>query len=206
MASDEIKLNKKTFEALASETRIGILKSLDVRQMTITELAGGLDMAKSSVHEHLQKMTDAGLVEKRETERKWTYYHLTKEGRQILHPHETAKILILIGLSIVAMVSGVSGIYNRMTQSTAQALSRSVGSASVTMEAAPEAASMAPKATPAPEAAQAIPTEPLMETIAGYAPPVLVFLILIAVAFLMGYSAFRIWRKMNPKMEPAAGD
>ncbi len=197
MASDEIRLNKKTFEALASETRIGILKLLDIRQMTITELSGGLDMAKSSVHEHLQKMADAGLVEKRETERKWTYYHLTKEGRQILHPHETAKILILIGLSIISLASGMFNIISRMTRAAAVALAgkeeRAVMMA--TEEAAEEAPAMAMQTPP-----------PIDVAPSGDTSTMIVSIVLILVAMAMGYYAYRKWRKMNPKMQPTAGD
>jgi DNA-binding transcriptional ArsR family regulator len=51
--SDEIRMDKKVFETLASDTRIAILKELDRRQMTLTELANSLDMAKATVHQHL---------------------------------------------------------------------------------------------------------------------------------------------------------
>lgn len=53
MPSDEIRMDKKVFETLASDTRIAILKELDRRQMTLTELANSLDMAKATVHQHL---------------------------------------------------------------------------------------------------------------------------------------------------------
>ena len=84
--ADEIKMDRAVFEALASETRIDILKKLDTRQMTISELAREMAMAKSTVHEHLAKMASSGLVEKFDDERKWTYYFLTRKGRNMRKP------------------------------------------------------------------------------------------------------------------------
>ncbi len=91
---DEIKMDRRTFESLASETRISILKNLDIRQMTITELSRNLELAKSTVHEHLKKLEDVELVEKIESSRKWSYYKLTYKGKRILHPHEMVKIMV----------------------------------------------------------------------------------------------------------------
>jgi DNA-binding transcriptional ArsR family regulator len=190
---DEIRMDKKTFEALTSDTRIGILKMLDMRQMTTTELASALEMAKSSVHEHLQKMVEAGLVEKQETERKWTYYYLTRKGRSILHPHETAKILILIGLSIVALATGVFGLISRMTRSAAKSLA---------MESAKAARGEALPGAPVEEPAPA----PLVSAPMSDASSLIMAVILILAAFAMAYYAYRMRRRARPKAPTAIED
>lgn len=112
MIKDEIRMDKKVFEALASETRVDLLKKLAIRQMTITELSNELGLAKSSVHEHLSKMVDVDFVEKIDDSHKWTYYRLTNKGRKILHPDETTKILLLLSSTILALVSGLWSILN----------------------------------------------------------------------------------------------
>ncbi|MEM3342276.1 MAG: winged helix-turn-helix domain-containing protein [Thermoplasmata archaeon] len=112
---DKITLDLDAFKALSSEARISILKNLDSGKKTVTELARELDLSKAAVHEHLQKLLEAGLVKKEDgeeslkvskplplempkagTKRKWTYYSLTWKGRRILHPEEV-KVAILLG-------------------------------------------------------------------------------------------------------------
>ena len=82
----DIVLTKDTFEVLASETRLDILKILSTRRMTVTELADTLDLAKSTVHHHLQRLADAGLVAADDDGRAWVYYALTQEGQGLLQP------------------------------------------------------------------------------------------------------------------------
>lgn len=179
----EIKIDRQVFEALASDTRIAILKELDQRPKTVTELADSLNMAKSSVHEHLSKMSGVGLVEKKDSERKWTYYSLTQKGRKILHPHETTKILVLIGLSILAFLGGVSQILK---------LARLPAGGAAVREAAPAAVS-----THAPQAAAKTGGN---ESLGGAAAapatePLILGTLLVCAGFLLGYFAYRIWRR-----------
>ncbi len=61
---DKITLDKKAFDVLASETRINILKKLDLRRMTVSELSKTLNLSKSTVYEHLEKLVDANFVKK----------------------------------------------------------------------------------------------------------------------------------------------
>ena len=111
MSLERVSLDRRAFEVLALETRIDILKRLDSRRMTITELSKELGLAKSTVHEHLIKMTDSGLVKKRGNEYKWVYYELTLKGSEILHPHETTKIILLLTSTALALAGGIIGIY-----------------------------------------------------------------------------------------------
>jgi DNA-binding transcriptional ArsR family regulator len=105
-------LDKKALKVLASETRIDILKKLNTRHMTVSELSRALDLSKSTVYEHLTKLIDAGLIKKGEdyaTNR--IYYELTEKGVRILHPHETTKIILLLSSTIAAFIGGFIEVY-----------------------------------------------------------------------------------------------
>lgn len=104
----KITLDAETFKALASATRLTVLKALDERRKTLTELARDLDLNKATVHEHLGLLLAAGLVRKRDDEgRKWIYYELTWTGQRILRPEATTTFNVLLGLSALAAGGGV---------------------------------------------------------------------------------------------------
>ena len=85
MTGDKITLDRKILRALSSDTRINILKNLNVRPMTVSELSRILNLPKSTIHENLEKLIDTGLVKKRKSEgRKRVYYELTEKGRRLL--------------------------------------------------------------------------------------------------------------------------
>ena len=71
MDEENIVLDKKSFEALAGETRIKILKSLNSRQKTSTELAQELNLAVPSIKEHLDTLESSGFVQKMDDGHKW---------------------------------------------------------------------------------------------------------------------------------------
>jgi len=102
-----LEIDKKTFRSLASETRVNILKTLDKRRCTVTELSGFLDLSKSTVHEHLLKLIDSGLVIKNKRDGyKWVYYEITEKGKQIIR-NNINKIILLLSFSIVSFVAGI---------------------------------------------------------------------------------------------------
>jgi len=74
--------------------------------MTVSELADGLGLARSTVHEHLAVLADADLVT-HENARKWRDYGLTKRARRILHPGKDHRIIFLLSTSLVALTAGV---------------------------------------------------------------------------------------------------
>jgi len=98
----KITLDSRTFQALASSTRLSVLRALDERRKTLSELARDLELNKATVHEHLQLLTAAELVRKKDEGRKWIYYELTWTGTRILHPQETTTFNLLLGLGVVA--------------------------------------------------------------------------------------------------------
>jgi DNA-binding transcriptional ArsR family regulator len=103
MGEDKITLDKDVFKALASETRISILKSLSRRRKTLTELSKELGMSFSTIKEHLDSLVAVGLIEQKDEGYKWKYYELTSKGKAILHP-EDKRIWILIGISIIGAI------------------------------------------------------------------------------------------------------
>lgn len=107
----ELTLDRDCFQVLSSDSRVTILKALDSKPMTITEISSSLDLAKSTVHEHLSAMLNTGLIGKYENGNKWVYYKLTAKAKNILHPHDRTRILILLSSSIVTFTLGASGVY-----------------------------------------------------------------------------------------------
>lgn len=105
----EVELDGDLLEVLASDTRRGILQSLDERRRTLSELARDLDRNKSTIHEHLGRLTEADLVHRDENdERKWTYYELTDHGERIINPDPTrTNVRLVIGAAVAGLVAGV---------------------------------------------------------------------------------------------------
>ena len=103
---EDVTLDRDDIVALSSDARVAILKSLDTRPMTMSELADGLGLARSTVHEHLSVLADADLVT-HENARKWRDYALSKRGRRILHPGRDHRIVFLLGTSLAVMTAGV---------------------------------------------------------------------------------------------------
>jgi DNA-binding transcriptional ArsR family regulator len=106
----KITLDQESFKALASDTRIEILKRLDKSQMTVTDLANDLQVNKSAVYKHLSRLLDAGLVKKLEDNRKWVYYKLSMKGMHLLHP-ERVQIALMLSASVLAITLALSQIY-----------------------------------------------------------------------------------------------
>jgi DNA-binding transcriptional ArsR family regulator len=108
-----ITLDQESFKALASEVRVDILKKLDERRQTVTDLSGLLSLSKPTLLEHLEKLQAAGLVKRVDEGRKWIYYELSQKGKKLLHPEKVAIVLALsttvalaaIGLFLILAVS-----------------------------------------------------------------------------------------------------
>src|SRR5688572_7218014 len=103
----KIVLDAEAFKALASDTRLQILKALDARPLTVSELSRLLDLNKATVFEHLKQLMAAELA-KREDDpaRKWVYYRLTWKGQNVLHP-ENAQIFLMLGMAALGLGGAV---------------------------------------------------------------------------------------------------
>ncbi|MBI4450362.1 winged helix-turn-helix transcriptional regulator [Candidatus Woesearchaeota archaeon] len=106
---EKVVLDQKTFKALAAETRVSILKTLNKRRHTQTELSAVLNMSVPTVKEHLDAMEKAGLVKMADEGRKWKYYDLTEVSRCILEP-DRKRLWITLGITGLAVVAGAAGI------------------------------------------------------------------------------------------------
>ena len=102
MEEEKITLDRKTFKTLASDTRINILKSLDQRRKTLSELSKQFSMSVSTVSEHLGNLSSADLVVQKDEGHKWKYYELTRKGKGVLYP-ETKKIWVILAISVIGI-------------------------------------------------------------------------------------------------------
>ncbi len=91
----KVELDKKSLFALASDTRVEILRSLQPMRRTVSQLSESLDIDKAAVHRHLKKMEEGGLV-KRFEEHGFVYYGLSWKARDLLMPNENTKIVVLL--------------------------------------------------------------------------------------------------------------
>ncbi len=100
----KITLDQESFKALASEVRVGVLKKLDERRQTVTDLSNHLGLSKPTLLEHLEKLQAASLVKRVDEGRKWIYYELSDKGRKVLHPE---RVSIVLALSSVAGLAAI---------------------------------------------------------------------------------------------------
>ena len=101
-----------TFKALASDTRLDILKALDGKKMNLKDISKATNLNKATLHEHLTKLYEAGLVKKKEREgHKWVYYKLSWKGEGLLHPENT-RIVVLFTATFIALGVGIIQLIN----------------------------------------------------------------------------------------------
>jgi len=99
----EIRLSSMEFKALASETRAGIIRLLQQRNHTLTELSKKLSLAAPTIKQHLGILENAELVQGLDEGRKWKYYRLTRKGQNIFSQETPASVFIVLGTSIAGL-------------------------------------------------------------------------------------------------------
>jgi DNA-binding transcriptional ArsR family regulator len=81
-----MELDFKTVKALSSPTRIEILREVREKESTPTDLSDRVERSKSTVSSHLDKLQDAGLIEKEKIEgRRRVIYEPTEKTEAILN-------------------------------------------------------------------------------------------------------------------------
>jgi len=106
MEDEELRVSKNLLKTLTVETRTNILKALERRPMTASELSRFLGKHVTTVSEHLDLLKDSELVERIERPgRKWIYYKLTKPGEQILHPKSYRWVFVL-AVTFITFIGG----------------------------------------------------------------------------------------------------
>ncbi len=106
----KVELDRRSLFALASDTRLEILKALETNRRTVSQLADLLGIDKAAVHRHLKKLEEGGFVSRTE-DHGFVYYALTWKSRDILNPNDRTKIVILISSSLICLLAMIVVIY-----------------------------------------------------------------------------------------------
>ncbi|MDD3493225.1 MAG: winged helix-turn-helix domain-containing protein [Candidatus Thermoplasmatota archaeon] len=107
---DSQSLEKEDLKILGTESRVKILKHLGKRKMTVSELSRQVDLSKSTVHEHLATLADAGFIEKSANNGNiWVYYHLTDKGKKALRSR--TRFFLMLSSAIVVLLLGLARLW-----------------------------------------------------------------------------------------------
>ncbi len=122
----KVTLDMSSFKALASDTRLNILKSLDGKKMNLKDISKETELNKATLHEHLNKLSEAGLVKRIERKgHKWVYYKLTWKGEGLLHPENT-RIVVLFSLTFIALAAGIVQFIRYLTVKVSNTIPRNL--------------------------------------------------------------------------------
>ena len=112
-----MELDFKTVKALSSPTRIEILRSALDGETTTTQISDELGKSKSTVSNHLQTLSDAGLLDKDEVEgRKRVSYVPTGKAKAIVEGRErNVKFSIATGFLFAIVGTAAAGRYATST-------------------------------------------------------------------------------------------
>jgi len=103
----KVNLDLDSFKALASETRLDILRTLDGKKMSLNDITKATNLHKMTLYEHLSKLVSAGFIKRIEREgHKWVYYKLTWKGSSLLHPENT-RIVVMFSITLVSLFFGI---------------------------------------------------------------------------------------------------
>ncbi|NYZ77746.1 winged helix-turn-helix transcriptional regulator [Candidatus Micrarchaeota archaeon] len=106
---DAIVMDQKTFKSLTSETRTGILKLLNKRNHTLSEVAETLGISKTTAKEHIDILVEGRLIEQVPSTNKWKYYTLTKDGRKLVGGEGPKKVVLVFGTFLAGMLLALYG-------------------------------------------------------------------------------------------------
>jgi DNA-binding transcriptional ArsR family regulator len=109
MEDERILIDRQTLKAIASDTRMDILKLIYYRKYTLSEISFKLKLSAPTIKEHLVHLINSNLVIREESKNKWKYYTLTDKGKKLVNPKEI-KVLISFMVSLFATF-GLIGYY-----------------------------------------------------------------------------------------------
>ncbi|MCX6667236.1 MAG: winged helix-turn-helix domain-containing protein [Euryarchaeota archaeon] len=108
----KISLELDDIKALASDSRLEILKALDGKKLSLNNISEITKLNKATLHVHLSKLLEAEFIKKNEREgHKWVYYKLTWKGECLLHPENT-RIVVLFSITFISFFVGVIQLLN----------------------------------------------------------------------------------------------
>lgn len=114
----KVTLDINAFKALASDTRLDILRSLDGKRLNLKDISNATSLHQVTVHEHLIKLIEVDLVNKIEREgHKWVYYKLSWKGASLIHPENT-RITILFSIAFISLFIGIAGLIDLLRKTT----------------------------------------------------------------------------------------
>ena len=96
-------LDASTIKALNTKTRQEIIKLLQKRPYTASELSKILNKHVTTISEHMETLEKSGLINRNEG-RKWVYYNLTPKGSGIFSPGRAWTLVL--SLSVVSFFIG----------------------------------------------------------------------------------------------------
>lgn len=145
-----MEIDSRTVKALASPTRIDILKATLNGSSTTTGISDELEKTKSTVSTHLETLTDAGLLEKDEEEgRRRVVYTPTRKAESIIEGRRK-KMQFSLATGFVAMIAGGAAFWQFLDPINSNAASQqstdSMGAMS--MDAARESSNAASSGIP----------------------------------------------------------
>jgi DNA-binding transcriptional ArsR family regulator len=111
----KVEIDKQALFALASDSRIEILKALGPQRRTVTQLADSLDIDKAAVHRHLKKLEEGGFVVRYE-DHGFVYYGLSWKARDIISPGENTKIVIVFASGWLMVAGAVIAIWTALSR------------------------------------------------------------------------------------------
>ena len=120
----KVEIDKQALFALASDSRIEILKALGPQRRTVTQLADAMGIDKAAVHRHLKKLEEGGFVV-RDEDHGFVYYGLSWKARDIISPGENTKIVIvfasgwlMVAGAFIAIWAALAGMVDRSGEAT----------------------------------------------------------------------------------------
>ncbi len=115
----KVEIDKQALFALASDSRIEILKALGPQRRTVTQLADSMGIDKAAVHRHLKKLEEGGFVVRYE-DHGFVYYGLSWKARDIISPGENTKIVIVFATGWLMVAGAAIAIWTALSRMAAR--------------------------------------------------------------------------------------
>ncbi|MDW7726780.1 MAG: winged helix-turn-helix domain-containing protein [Candidatus Methanoperedens sp.] len=103
--------DNKLIKSLSSDIRRDILKKLNTRNKTVSELSRELKAGKSTIFYNISILQESSLVKKLENGNEFVYYELTDNAKELFDSKEKIKFTILLTSTIIAFLGGIVSIY-----------------------------------------------------------------------------------------------
>ncbi len=103
--------NNKLIKVLSSDIRRDILKKLNTRNKTVSELSRELKIGKSTLFYNISMLLETSLVKKLENGNEFVYYEITDSAKELFDSKEKIKFTILLTSTIIAFLGGIVSIY-----------------------------------------------------------------------------------------------